>query len=299
MKKLITVALLIFAAPALADNVNDASTFWAVRLIPLDGTRLTSRSCGMGRVCLWIDVSDGHLKLHHADGTQYDISDIAAPTFTGSLSSTQIAFASGSNVIAGNSGLTWDGTHLVLGAGKSIQISDATTMSTAAVTGVLPTDVTFSPVGAIQNMDILASRGGTAGGAQTNASEFYVTKSGLSAVGIKFYWLPATSRTIKCSLWQTSSTTRLANATTSTTGTGTYTCSFGAQSLTAFQRYRVSFWDQSNTDYSYMTGPTVPAMPTLGGPYLMWNSWGNYSGTDTFPNSNAVSERYPVEPVLQ
>ena len=164
--------------------------------------------------------------------------------------------------------------------------------------------VTLSPVGLAANQPwgVVTSFAGTA--SQTSGTTFYLTQAG-TCLGGQFYWAPNTTRTVRVSLWDFHTRTRLAFIDVSVSGTGTYSGTFASSvALNAYQTYTVSFFEMSGTDYSYFNSNTSsspvmgPLAPRPGGPGFEWGTWANWSGSDVFPASVAGTERYPVGPVL-
>ena len=87
---------------------------------------------------------------------------------------------------------------------------------------------------------------------------FLVTRAS-KITGMKFYWPDATSKTVKCALWDSGGTV-LKTVNVTTTGVGEYTASFdSAQDLTAFASYFLSVYvtDHSGALYASAANQTT------------------------------------------
>jgi hypothetical protein len=166
-------------------------------------------------------------------------------------------------------------------------------------------EVGYSPVDIAQAASVgvaeLAGAGGSTaggGGPNTSGSRFYVTKAA-TCTGVRFFWRPNTSRTVRCSLWDNTAGTRLKQIDIAVVNQGIYSGTFASsQALTPGKLYAVSFYDLAGVDYSYINGIQSYVMPQYGGPHLIWNSWTAWSSSDVFPASSASTEKYPVEPIF-
>lgn len=145
---------------------------------------------------------------------------------------------------------------------------------------------------------------------QTNALQFVPTQAGVVCSGVRFYWIVATSKTVKCSLWN-SSNTRLANVTVTVASTGTYIGTFSTpQTLTAGSVYRVSVWQDDGTKTTIATlsnstaGQFIPELanssprPLYAGRGVLYTSAILSGVGDVQPSATVASEIYVLEPVI-
>jgi hypothetical protein len=158
--------------------------------------------------------------------------------------------------------------------------------------------ILYSPV------DLAASGLGSPGAGVAN--EVHGTRFALASTktstGARFYWSGTTTRTIRCKLWNFDTSTQLATVDVSITGAGSKTCNWGsAQTLSAFVRYTLSYWEISGTESNKFTPstPYLPAFPlismTTG---VIWEGWNFYAVGDIQPTNIAGSERYMIEPII-
>lgn len=122
-------------------------------------------------------------------------------------------------------------------------------------------------------------------------------------IGVRFYAVLTGSKSYKCSVWDQTSTTRLANVTVTQSTTGLYEAIFSSGvSLTAGQFCRATIWQTDGLGYQRTVKSAMVAILPTG--TRLWT--GNYSmgladvfGTgDAYPNTSAAAEGYAVEPIL-
>lgn len=164
--------------------------------------------------------------------------------------------------------------------------------------GGSPTDLLYSTV----TYGDAAGAFGTGAGNLLLASDWMFTKPS-TVTGARFGW-STTSQTVKCELWDVSSTTSVASGSVSTTGTGVKLCvfssSFAITGANVGKRYRISTWETSGTNYTNITDPAVIPIPNAGS--MVQNSssvQGDgrfYASGDAFPSNSAGAGSYPVEP---
>jgi hypothetical protein len=185
--------------------------------------------------------------------------------------------------------------------GKGGGGSAASTVTTVATTAVVVSSSGYKT--ARYGGTVFRSGAGSGSGAatETDGARFYVTIEGSKVAGANFWWFPATSRTIRCSLWDVDSSARLAMVDVPTTGTGAYTCTFPtAVTVAPYHRYDVTMRSLT-TDYSYFNTSSIPeVVPTFPQFQLnfVWVSWAVYNNNDAAPNATATTEKHPIEPIF-
>lgn len=120
-----------------------------------------------------------------------------------------------------------------------------------------------------------------------------------TCIGVRFYWIVASSKSVKVSLWDDSGT-RLGSATVTVASTGVCGGFFSGVSLTAYARYRVSAWQTDGLNYTANSTTPYITGSNNGGVGVFWDTvklFANSSG-DLVPNTVATSETYGVEPIL-
>jgi len=238
---------------------------------------------------------------------------VPATTNTYSLGSSSAKWQDG--YFAGK--LNLDGYNLDLSSGATtnqvLQYNGtsfvAATISTTGISNtIFPSLVDMAQAAKTSGESTLCTLGnGTGNAAGQNAGVKFVMTTDATCTGIRFYWNPNTSRTVRCNIWKVSNTTSQGSVDVSTSGSGTYTGTFSSPiSLSKGVTYIASCWDTSGNDYTFVTGPLVYPNSTnsqtpglCGGEYMIWVAWDNWSASsNAFPSSNANTERYPVEPVF-
>lgn len=146
------------------------------------------------------------------------------------------------------------------------------------------------------------------GSSNTVGTTFVTGRSGMSNVGLRFYWDGSGSKTIKCSLWSAGGS-RLKTVDVAVTAAGVYTATWAsAQALTAFTEYRLSVWVNDGSAFLYVSAANLS---TLTGATLLiadfnsktlaqgyWRYQGCYASGDNFPNTNDATDLYLVDPVF-
>lgn len=121
--------------------------------------------------------------------------------------------------------------------------------------------------------------------------------------GANFWWdsgavIPTS---VKCSLWDVDGATRVASVTISPVVQGINACIFASPpTVLPYHRYEITMFAGA-AGYSYYTsadGQVLPVFPLPGGLNFVWLQWNRWSGGDQIPDSNAVTERYPIEPTF-
>lgn len=140
----------------------------------------------------------------------------------------------------------------------------------------------------------------TAGNFST-ATRFFVDRTSMTLLGVRFWWPGGASRTIKVSAWDASGT-RLANTTVAVSAAGFYQATFGsAVALTMAVIYRISLWDNSGVSYikttSALANAMVPARAFYAGTGLYYEAITYFGAGDVFPNSTGA-EAYLMDPIL-
>lgn len=138
-------------------------------------------------------------------------------------------------------------------------------------------------------------------GSFTSGHQFWPTEACL-CIGVRFYAIVSGTKAYKVSLWDNSGT-RLANATANVTATGVQEILFSsAQSLSPNVSYRVSMWQTDGGNYEKCVQTTmtaaIPAIRYFDGWKRMVQSVIFFGTGDTFPNTSAGTEAYPVDPIL-
>ena len=142
---------------------------------------------------------------------------------------------------------------------------------------------------------------------------FVAARNGQSCTGVRFYWAEATVRSIKCSLWEVSSGTRVKNVTVNTSGSaGYFSATFATpQALTTSEQYVIGIWEASGTKaVDPLTPATNPSGTRLLAPNTAPEKMRDYTiisgayrasaGGDNRPDTNSftVEKIYPVEPLV-
>lgn len=156
----------------------------------------------------------------------------------------------------------------------------------------------------------------TFGAAYTDGSLIIATSIGLSLAGLLVWWDGAGSRTVRCSLWDGTTTARLTFTDMVMNTAGTYVVMFGApQPLTPFVPYRISKHDQDAAHEWYATSANISTQSNglLNGASFHCNGtniipsgtgWVRIVGCfspapgDVFPASNDVSDIFFVDPII-
>lgn len=139
---------------------------------------------------------------------------------------------------------------------------------------------------------------------RTTGDKFSVTRA-LTMIGVRFYWKTAgASRTVRCTLWESSTAIRTVDLTVNATAvyTGTFLSSLV---LSPYQGYAATIWDISGTNYTFIdataSGPNGPA-PVVGqtmiNGYCIGRGFQRFSTGNVVPNNDSPSEIFPVEPIL-
>lgn len=135
-----------------------------------------------------------------------------------------------------------------------------------------------------------------ANGNFTVGTQFEVLES-IQCVGGRFYW-GTPNKTVKFSLYNTS--TLLATLNVSVTTAGFYEAVFASPvSLLYHTTYRIAAYQTDGLNYPSVNRSSRPAVPFVGGPYIMWTATGTFIAGDGNPSTNSGSEQFPVEPVLK
>lgn len=118
--------------------------------------------------------------------------------------------------------------------------------------------------------------------------------------GVRFYWVVASSKTVKVTLW-TDGGSSLATATQTVASTGLFEKLFTTPvSLTAGALYRVGAWQDDGANYTKANGPslTFPTFPFFTGDMYTLHNHNFFVAGDAMPTTAAVSEVYGVDPIL-
>lgn len=146
-------------------------------------------------------------------------------------------------------------------------------------------------------------------GSFTTGSQFGIFGSGRTITGVNVYW-GGGATTLKGSLWDVATTTRLASGTLAVAGAGVYQIPFGTPyvvpSSQIIKTMVATVWDTSGTNYTRIAqsaftafpGGTTVTNPFIGGAYMQWVGFKSFAAGDTFPSSAATTEYYPVEPII-
>lgn len=132
----------------------------------------------------------------------------------------------------------------------------------------------------------------------TVGCQFYANVD-LICIGIKFYWIVASSKSVKVSLWDSVGGTRLANVTVTVPSTGVYGGFFATpQALTAYTLYKVTCWQTDGANYTTNTSTVYFTPPGIGGVGVFWNNIKMFIAGDNVPTSTGTTETYSPEPIL-
>lgn len=144
----------------------------------------------------------------------------------------------------------------------------------------------------------------------TMGNTVFATDGSLVMTGIRFWWDGAGARTVRLSLWDGVTDTKLATVDVAANGAGSYTGTFASPvTLTPFREYRISKRDQdsahrwfaSDANISTQTGTLMGSGVFYGKPSEGWvRAAGCYSpgATDEFPSTNDSSAIYLLDPVF-
>jgi hypothetical protein len=160
-------------------------------------------------------------------------------------------------------------------------------------------------------------------GSFTIACSFYVSASGHTSTGVRFYWVGGLGAlTIKASLWQATGNgtgSRVVSANGSVNAAGEYTISWAPQTLVPGEQYAVSVWEttgsngtnignvsNSNSPLSFMlkgvmvmSGTAVVYAPLVGnGGGAVVSPFAAYGNGDAYPINISATGFSPVEPVV-
>lgn len=135
------------------------------------------------------------------------------------------------------------------------------------------------------------------GGSFTVGVEAYFTKA-VVVHGVRFF-PPVASKTIRASMWTTSG---LVTSVDLAVGPlKTYEAIFATpQDVPPFAVRRFSQWQTDGGSYAVQSNASLqslPALPFLSSPSIVWRSMNNFVAGDANPSSTSASERYPVEPI--
>lgn len=158
-------------------------------------------------------------------------------------------------------------------------------------------------------------------GSRSGGMAFAATQAGHECIGVRGYWAGGAT-SLKASLWLPTGNVREASVTISVSGAGLWSAVFsGFFALTAGQRYGITVWDTSGSNYTTYNGSTtgtapmadiMPAGvsgtgPAMIGPssevayYASNNSdgrYGIYGNGDAAPTLVSTGLWYPIEPMI-
>lgn len=145
---------------------------------------------------------------------------------------------------------------------------------------------------------ILGAGNPTAGsGSFTVGVEAYFTKA-VTVYGVRFF-PPVANKTIRASMWTTSGL--VTSVDLAVGALRAYEALFTTpQDVPPFVVRRFSQWQTDGANYAVQTSGsllTLPALPFLSSPNLVWRGMNNFIALDANPSSTSASERYPVEPI--
>jgi hypothetical protein len=139
-------------------------------------------------------------------------------------------------------------------------------------------------------------------GATTAGGRFFVTVAN-KVTGARFWWdhtstIPAS---VRCSLYDVDGATRIAFVDVAPIVHGINSCTFATPpTVQPYHRYEITTYAGA-AGYSYFTTSSdpqvVPSLP-LQGINFVWLSWSRWKSGDGLPDSNATTEKYPIEPTF-
>ncbi len=150
-------------------------------------------------------------------------------------------------------------------------------------------------------VDMSASAQMTLSGASGNFTVgqlFHVNQTGMTLIGMRFYWHVA-NKTIKCSLWDAANT-RLQTVDVAVTAAGIYLAQF-TQALTYGAAYRLSCWQNDSANISKTTTVSGVIPPR---PFYVPDKGYTIQGSDRFhagdahPDTVSGTDLYLMEPVF-
>lgn len=161
--------------------------------------------------------------------------------------------------------------------------------------------------------DNLAQGKGAGSSNETHGSRFFFLTAA-TITGARFYWGDAAAKTIRVKLWVGGLQQKTVDVAVS--GAGWYTATFASSyAAAAFTAVTVSYWETGGTlSWKFNMRSTLGGIMydaygwngTNGGaPYTIraganfyWQSWALWASGDVFPNTEAGTERYPIEPIF-
>lgn len=140
-------------------------------------------------------------------------------------------------------------------------------------------------------------------GSFSNGVSFMPLVSGLVCTGMRFYASVPSSKTVKCSLWDTTPT-RQRNTNVVCAASGIYEATWTGFALTAQSQYRLAQWQNDGVRYTQApltnANNLIPPRPFIGLPgvfqYLAI-TW--YQAGDAYINTVAGTEAYFAEPIIE
>jgi hypothetical protein len=139
-------------------------------------------------------------------------------------------------------------------------------------------------------------------GATTVGGRFFVTIPN-KVTGASFWWDSTVTipTSVRCALWDVDAATRIAFVDVAPIVRGTNACAFTpAPTVQPYHRYEITMFAGA-AGYSYFTTSSdpqvVPTLP-LQGINFIWLTWSRWATGDVIPNSNATTEKYPIEPTF-
>jgi hypothetical protein len=182
--------------------------------------------------------------------------------------------------------------------------ASSTTIINLTTTAVVVVGASPYKVAAASNPAVWMSTHALGSGSTTTGGRFYTTIAS-KVTGARFWWFTqaAPLPTVRCSLWNVDNGARLAQADVAA-AFGANICSFAtAPTIEPYHRYEITMWATTGSLYSYFTTSSdpqlVPVFPWQGVNFV-WLAWSRYkSGAgDGVPDSNATTEKYPIEPTF-
>lgn len=184
------------------------------------------------------------------------------------------------------------------------------TPTTDAVVGLNPAALFFSPVDAVNSGAWTST---IKAGSYSTGSKFMPTVA-MSITGARFYWAGGVgAKTIKVSLWNNGTSTRVATTTIAVNAAGIYTPTFSsAYAITGSsvnQSFSIAIWENSGTNFFSVTPdgwrlwPGASSTNTFGmalwGPSMYCGGFSWYGAGDVSPATSwTTSDQYPVEPTF-
>lgn len=143
---------------------------------------------------------------------------------------------------------------------------------------------------------------GESNGNYTMGTAFFPAKSGLSCTGLRFYWVPAASRTIRCSLYSSAGGSALASVDVVVSATGYFTATFSSPvALSLGVDYIVAIYELSGTKFLNtvsLTANRFPSRPTITGAIVMLPFHYLAAGAAK-PTANAIATAtHMIEPTI-